>query len=94
MGFNPVHLLEDMIIELIGGAQQPPEEVTCLSVLTGKKSMYRIRAKGLVEKPPVQSPSISIWQKHSIEPEATPVMRTSDQGYDEKQRCNLSLVIK
>jgi hypothetical protein len=47
--------------------------MTCLAVLEGQKSVHRVRAEGLVEKPPVESPSISVWQKHRIETEATHV---------------------
>ena len=45
-----------MIIKLFGRNEQPPEELTCLVVLGGQKSVYRIEPKCLVEKTPVQSP--------------------------------------
>jgi len=52
-----------MTIELFGRNEQPLEEMTCLAVLGGQKSMYRIELKCLVEKAPVQSPSIAVGQK-------------------------------
>jgi len=52
-----------MIMELLGRHEQPPKEMTCLAVLGGQKSMYRIELKCLVEKAPVQSPSIAVGQK-------------------------------
>jgi hypothetical protein len=51
--FVLVHLLEHMVIELFGRNEQPPEEITCLAVLGGQKSVYRIKFKRLVEKAPL-----------------------------------------
>ena len=45
-----------MIMELFGRNEQPPEKLTCIAVLGGQKSVYRIEPKCLVEKAPVQSP--------------------------------------
>ena len=65
-------LLKHVGIELFRGIEQSPEEITCPLVLIGQKSVYRLRPKRLVEKAPVQSPSISVWQKHRIEIHSTP----------------------
>jgi hypothetical protein len=56
-----------MVIEMFGRNEQPLEEITCLAVLGGQKSVYRFRPKRLVEKAPVQSPSIAVRQKDGIE---------------------------
>ena len=61
-----------MIIELFGRNEQPPEEMTCLAVLGGQESVYRFEPKRLVEKSPVQSPSIAIWQKSGHKSQSTP----------------------
>ena len=65
MGLSPqslVHLLEHMITELLGGIEQLPEKMICLAVLIGQESGYRVKPERLMEKPPVQSPSIAIRQ--------------------------------
>ena len=49
-----------MIMQLFGGNEQPPEEMTGLAVLGGQKSVYRIELERLVEEAPVQSPSIAV----------------------------------
>ena len=61
-----------MVMELFGGNEQPPEEMTGLAVLGGQKSVYRIELEGLVEEAPVQSPSIAVRQKDRIEALSTP----------------------
>jgi hypothetical protein len=61
-----------MIIELFGGIKQLPEEMTCPTVLIRQKSVYRIEPKRLVEKPPVGSPSITVWHKNGTEIQPTP----------------------
>jgi hypothetical protein len=61
-----------MIIELFGRSEQPPEEMTCLAVLGGQKSVYRFEPKRLVEKAPVQSPSVAIWQQTGKKTQSTP----------------------
>ena len=61
-----------MIIELFGGIEQLPEEMACPAVLIRKKSVYRIEPKRLVEKAPVQSPSITVWHKNGTETQPTP----------------------
>lgn len=60
--FIPEHLLEYMIIELFGHIEQLPEKLTCLTMLKGKKSVGRVEPKRLMEKPPMQSPSIAVRQ--------------------------------
>ena len=50
-----------MIVEMLGRNEQPPEEKRPLAVLGGQESVYRFEPKRLVEKAPVQSPSIAIW---------------------------------
>ena len=72
IAFTLVHSLEYMIIQLFGGIEQPPEEMTCPTVLTGQKSVYRFGPKSLVEKAPVQSPSITVWHKNGTEIHSTP----------------------
>ena len=42
------------------------------AVLGRQESVYCVRAKRLVEKAPVQSPSISVGQKDGIEIQSTP----------------------
>ena len=61
-----------MIIELFGRNEQPPEEMTCLAVLGGQKSVDRFEPKRLVEKAPVQSPSIAISQQTGKKSQSTP----------------------
>jgi len=56
-----------MITELFGRNEQPPEEMASLAVLGGQKSVYRIELKRLVEKAPVQAPSIAVRKKDGIE---------------------------
>ena len=63
-----------MIVKLFGGINQPPEELTCLTMLGRQKSVYRIGAKRLVEKAPVQSPSISMWEKNGHETQSAPIV--------------------
>ena len=70
--------LENMITELFRGIQQPPEEMACLAVLDGEKSVHCIGSKCLVEKAPVQSPTITVRQKRGIETQSTPVVMDGD----------------
>ena len=66
------HLLKYMIIELFGGIQQLPEKMACPTVLIGKKSGYRLGPKRLMEKAPVESPTIAVRHKNGTETQTTP----------------------
>ena len=61
-----------MIVKLFGRNEQPPDEITCLAVLGGQKSVYRFELKRLVEKAPLQFPSIAICHKNGNEAHSTP----------------------
>jgi len=63
-----------MITELFRGIQQPLEEMTCFAVLGGYKSVHCIGSKCLVEKAPMQPPSIAVRQERGIIIQSTPVV--------------------
>ena len=66
-GLDLGYALENMLIELVWGTGQLSEEPACSVVLKGYESMYCIRPKGLMEKPSVDPPSITVGQKCRIE---------------------------
>ena len=57
---NANHILEDVLIQLFWVIEQPSEKLKCLAVINGQKSGHCVGPESLVEKPPVQSPSITV----------------------------------
>ena len=72
IGFDLGHVLEHMFIEVVWGNKESSEDLTRLAGLQWKKSRHRITAIGLVEKPSVQSPCVTIGQKCGVEFYSTP----------------------
>lgn len=61
-----------MIVELLRGIEQLPEEMAGLAVMAGQKSGHSFKPKRLVKKSPVQSPSVAVRQQNGIETHSTP----------------------